>query len=349
MPFGSLERILPVPNNRSEPLNEFLGPPLKCNWSVLVLAVAAAVSTASCGGGSAATLSTPSPAGLSLSTSNLNFGNVPVGSSKSDSLTLTNASNSSSITVTQMTVTGSGFSANSPAMPMVLSAGQSSTMTVSFAPKGGGAASGSLSIVIQGASQPALVPLSGTGVAAGQLAVSPNPMNFGNVNLGSSQNQTGILTAGSSTITVSSAAWNGQGYSVSGITFPRTVAAGQTASFTVTFAPQVAGGSPGSISFVSDASNSPTGVTLTGTGVQPVQHSVSLSWNASTSQVSGYNVYRGPQSSGPYTKLNSALLTVLAFTDGSVQSGSTYYYVATAVDSNNVESGYSNIATAVIP
>jgi hypothetical protein len=27
----------------------------------------------------------------------------------------------------------------------------------------------------------------------------------------------------------------------------------------------------------------------------------------------------------------------------------TYYYVATAVDLNNTESGYSNLATAVIP
>jgi hypothetical protein len=34
--------------------------------------------------------------------------------------------------------------------------------------------------------------------------------------------------------------------------------------------------------------------------------------------------------------------------DTTVQSGATYYYVATAVDANG-ESGYSNQAAAVIP
>jgi fibronectin type 3 domain-containing protein len=35
--------------------------------------------------------------------------------------------------------------------------------------------------------------------------------------------------------------------------------------------------------------------------------------------------------------------------DSSVQSATTYYYVATAVDSSNLESAYSNQATAAIP
>jgi fibronectin type 3 domain-containing protein len=74
-----------------------------------------------------------------------------------------------------------------------------------------------------------------------------------------------------------------------------------------------------------------------------------LSWNASTSQVAGYNIYRGSQPSGPFTKLNSTLDTGTAYTDTSVFSGQTYYYAATSVDSNNVESAYSNIATALIP
>jgi fibronectin type 3 domain-containing protein len=86
-----------------------------------------------------------------------------------------------------------------------------------------------------------------------------------------------------------------------------------------------------------------------GNNPQAVQHSVSLSWNASTSKVVGYNVYRGTQLGGPYTKLNSSLIATLTFTDSSVQSGATYYYVATSVDANNVESGHSNVATAVIP
>jgi hypothetical protein len=186
---------------------------------------------------------------------------------------------------------------------------------------------------------------------AGQLAVSPATMSFGNVAVGSNSVQQGKLTAGSSDVQVSSAAWNGQGYSLSGITFPATVPAGQSVGFSVTFAPQASGSTPGSIVFDSDATNSPTTETLSGTGTQQQQsqHSVALSWDASTSQVIGYNVYRRTGSSGSYAKLNASVNATTSYTDTSVQSGQTYDYVTTAVDSSNVESAYSNQATAAIP
>ena len=85
------------------------------------------------------------------------------------------------------------------------------------------------------------------------------------------------------------------------------------------------------------------------TVIAPVAHSVSLSWNPDTSPVAGYNVYRGTQPSGPFTKLNSSLDTATVYTDNTVVAGQTYYYAATSVNSNGVESGYSNIAQASIP
>jgi fibronectin type 3 domain-containing protein len=117
---------------------------------------------------------------------------------------------------------------------------------------------------------------------------------------------------------------------------------------TVAFAPQASGTASGALSFASNASNSPT-EPLTGDGVAPPQHSVSLSWAASTSTVVGYNVYRGGTSGGPYTKINSALESSTNYTDSSVQAGQTYYYVATAVDSTGAESAYSSQVQAVIP
>lgn len=78
-------------------------------------------------------------------------------------------------------------------------------------------------------------------------------------------------------------------------------------------------------------------------------HFVSLSWTASSSQgVTGYNIYRGTTSGGPYTKLNSSPVVGTSYTDRTVQAGQTYYYVATAVDSSS-ESAYSNEAQGVIP
>jgi hypothetical protein len=77
--------------------------------------------------------------------------------------------------------------------------------------------------------------------------------------------------------------------------------------------------------------------------------SVVLSWTASTSPVAGYNAYRSNTSGGPYTKLNSSLISTTSYNDQTVQSGSTYYYVTTAVDSQGSESSYSNQAVATVP
>lgn len=87
-----------------------------------------------------------------------------------------------------------------------------------------------------------------------------------------------------------------------------------------------------------------------GTGTQPVVHDVDLSWNPSPSSVIGYNIYRGTTSGGPYPlKLNSSPQPETSFIDKAVLSGTTYYYVATSLDANSVESSYSNQLTMVIP
>lgn len=80
-------------------------------------------------------------------------------------------------------------------------------------------------------------------------------------------------------------------------------------------------------------------------------HPTILNWVASTSSnVAGYNVYRGTVNGGPYTKLNSSLISGTTFTDGTSQPGQTYYYVVTAVDTSGNESAYSTPAVqAAIP
>ena len=85
-------------------------------------------------------------------------------------------------------------------------------------------------------------------------------------------------------------------------------------------------------------------------GTSGASHSVVLTWDASVStNISGYKVYRGAVSGGPYILLSTSLVTGTSFTDTSVSAGQTYYYCMTAVDTNNVESGYSNQAMAVVP
>src|SRR5206468_6950361 len=134
----------------------------------------------------------------------------------------------------------------------------------------------------------------------------------------------------------------------SSVATPFTVKAGQTTSLTIGFSPTANGGASGVASITSDAGNSPASVSLSGVGVTTVAHSVSLTWGASSSAVSGYNVYRGPRSGGPYALLNPGLQSSLSFNDGNVSSGTAYYYVVTAVDATGSESSFSNEAAATI-
>jgi hypothetical protein len=186
-------------------------------------------------------------------------------------------------------------------------------------------------------------------VAAGQLAVSPVNLSFGHVPVGQTATITGTITAGDAAVAVTSADWKGEGFSVSGITFPLTVAAGQSVSFAVTFAPQKAGNSVGNISFLSDASNSPHTTALSAKATQPAGHAVALSWHSSPGNVTGYNIYRGITAQGPFTKLNSAPQEKASYTDSSVQAGATYVYKTTATNKNGKESKFSNHIQVTIP
>jgi fibronectin type 3 domain-containing protein len=71
-------------------------------------------------------------------------------------------------------------------------------------------------------------------------------------------------------------------------------------------------------------------------------------WTASADAV-GYNIYRSTTSGSGYTMINTSLDGTPAYTDSTVASGQTYYYVATAVNASSEESGYSKQTQAVIP
>jgi hypothetical protein len=187
-----------------------------------------------------------------------------------------------------------------------------------------------------------------TAVAAGELAVSPAKLNFGKVTVGTWKTQIGQLTAGNSRITVTSADWSGDGFTVMGITFPVTVPAGQSVPFKLVFAPHHDGAVAGKIIFHSDAENRAQ-VAFNGTGTEVAAHSVNLAWKAPLTSVAGFNVYRGLAAKGPFTRLNSSVHPKATFTDASVVGGSTYFYATTSVSKKGKESKYSNRVQVTIP
>jgi hypothetical protein len=138
--------------------------------------------------------------------------------------------------------------------------------------------------------------------------------------------------AGATTVTNASG-----GYSFSGLA---------NGTYTVTPSDTGYAYSPASNNVTISAANV-SGVNFTATVQQA--HSVALSWIASTSTVAGYNVYRSTVSGTQYAKVNSSLVSVLAYTDGTVLGGTIYYYVTTAVDASGNESAHSNEVSANVP
>ena len=287
---------------------------------------------------------------LSVIPTSVSFGDVAVGTLNTQTITLIN-SGTANVIISRATPSGNGFSITGLTFPLTLSAGQRTSFNVAFAPTGAGSVTGSLSLVSDAPNSPSTIALSGTGVTSTfLLTASPTSLSFGNVTVGSkSAPQTVTLTnSGNSSVSISQINVSGSGFSASGLTAPLTLAAGQTASFSVVFASTTAGSATGNVSLVSNATNSPT-IALSASGVQPIPLARTLSWNPSPSGPVSYNVYRGTQSGGPYQKLNSSPVSTTTYTDNSVLAGQTYFYVVTAVDSRNMESVHSNEVSATIP
>ena len=188
----------------------------------------------------------------------------------------------------------------------------------------------------------------GHAVAPGDLGVFPATLNFGKVTVGTEKSLTVTLTAGNARVGVRSADWGGPGFSIAGVVFPLTVQAGQSAHFTVTFAPKTAGQVSGNIKFVSSAENSPKAV-LNGNGTTTAAHRVTLAWQAPATSVVGYHVYRGVAAQGPFTRLTNSPHSQATFTDASVVGGTTYFYMTTAVNNKGSESKHSNRVQVSIP
>lgn len=280
----------------------------------------------------------------------IEFGEVPVGRTNSQTLTLGNSGNADLI-VTQATSSGGGFTLGPVGLPIRVAPGQSTQLTVSFAPSSVGVARGSLSVFSNAQPARLTVGISGTGaIPRLQISANPTAVNFGEIAVGSSGTQlVSLKNIGNSDVTIARITVIGNPFSANGLALPVILSAGQTANFNAIFAPITTGGQAGTVTVISTASNSPLNIASSGLGVQAIAHSVTLSWTPSTSVVAGYYVYRGTATGGPYDKLNAIPVDATAYSDTAVQSGATYFYVVTAVDGSAVESEFSTEVSTGIP
>lgn len=218
--------------------------------------------------------SAASASSVTASPTSINFGSVNVGSSAQQHIKITN-STAFGVSITSVTVSGNYFTISGITAPLSLNSEVSATLTVSFAPKAAGTQTGKIVVQGRGFTTALDVTLSANGVASGSgsgpsISVVPTSASLGSVPVGSSNSQTFTITNhGTATVSVSSEAVSGTGFSVSGLADGGQIGAGKSSTFNVAFKPVKAGAVFGSasIDFSASGKTVPLSVSLSGNGV----------------------------------------------------------------------------------
>jgi hypothetical protein len=202
---------------------------------------------------------------LTCTPSRLKFGEVVIGQTQTLQVSLTN-SGSTSVTVSGISSSNSVLTTSSISLPLVLPAGQSVALNVNFTPTAQGWTYGKITF----SSNASYLRLEAEGSGEGGPAViaSPSSISFGQAAIGTVDTTPVVLTnIRSYRVTIKASQVTGSAFSLSGATFPLTLAAGQSVTVNAAFAPQTAGTMGGSLLF-----NGPQLVIpLSGTGTSPGQ------------------------------------------------------------------------------
>jgi len=317
---------------------------LTLNLAIPFAILAAGLSLTGCGlvgdsgGGTRAMTVTPPAA---------TFGNVTVKTDATQTIKISNTG-TRELKIFSADIAGTGFSLSGLTAPTKLAAGSSMNFNVAFKPMVGGAEKGTLSIKTNAGESPASVNLSGTGVEESiKLKVSETSLSFGNVLVSSSETKdVKITNSGNANVTITGVSVSGSGFSASG-GGNVTLAPNQSETVTVKFNPKSKGSLSGALTV---SSNAPTvKIELGGAGLQGGDHSVGLTWTASTSSAIGYFIYRRTGTTGSFSRLDSSPDPLTSFTDNNVIDGATYFYVVTAVAAGESESQFSEEVSVTIP
>jgi hypothetical protein len=197
----------------------------------------------------------------------LRFGDMVVGQTESLLVTVTN-NGETSVTVSGIAASNSEFTTSTLSLPLILVAGQSVDLNVSFTPAEVGWTSGTIKFSSNASNATLVLDVRGTGVSGESVTASPSIVSFGQVALGASSTVPVVLKNDrSSKVTLSALQITGSEFSASGLTLPLTLSSGQSVTVNVTFAPQSAGTIGGSLFVSGPTLNLP----LTGTGTAPGQ------------------------------------------------------------------------------
>jgi hypothetical protein len=269
------------------------------------------------------------------------FGDATVGTTISQWIAIEN-NGAEAYTVTSVTSTGGAFHFSGMSTPHVIHSKMEAGLIIEFSPTTTGTQYGTIRIESTASNRAIEIPLSGTGTpAARTLSLSTSSLTFGKEEIGASETlAVTVRNTGNSRVTISSVTESNSQLGTSGGISGATLAAGESATLNVIYSPTTSGSFSGQISIVSNASNSPSRINVTGSAFAgSTSPTVALKWAESASpNIAGYFVYRSTVSNGTFTKLTSSHITGLSYTDDAVAAGDTYYYEVSAVNTAGVES-----------
>ncbi|GGG72546.1 choice-of-anchor D domain-containing protein [Edaphobacter dinghuensis] len=210
-------------------------------------------------------IGTATPASLSFSPSSLDFGSILVGSTSTMPIQVTNTSATPAI-FHSITATGDyAVTGDCPASGGSLAASTSCTLEAAFTPTQAGTRTGAIAVASSLSTLALTVPVTGIG-AQSHLLANPASLDFGSLALAASAELTLTLSnSGTAPVTGLHLAVTGD-YAIISPCALTTLVAGASCSVTLSFTPTALGTRAGALTITS-ATNSPTAVPLTGSGV----------------------------------------------------------------------------------
>jgi len=216
-------------------------------------------------------------AGITLTPTSLGFGSQRVGTSTAAQTFTVQSSGSAALSITSIAVTGANAgdfaqTNNCPVSPATLAVNATCTVSVTFTPGATGSRAASVSITDNAAGSPQAVALTGTGTAPA-ATLTPTSLAFGGQTVGttSTAQSATLRNSGTAPMMISSVVMTGTNAAdfaqINDCPLsPATLAVNATCTISATFTPGATGSRSASVSITDDASGSPHGLPLSGTG-----------------------------------------------------------------------------------
>jgi hypothetical protein len=229
---------------------------------IAVLSLAGLLALLACGGGS-------SSAPVAALPGDASFGEVDVGGSAARRVELTNTS-AKPLTLVAVR-SDSGLVTSGEALPLTIAPGETASLSVELAPTTEGEISATVEFLAEDETNPlAVFQATGKGVRPNKLDSSMAAVDFATVPIGGSLSEEVTLTNGGTTsVRIASLTVSAAGVVATGLPLPATFAPGESATFTLTYAPTVEGPTSGAVVVRAEHGRPATVVQVSGTGLAP--------------------------------------------------------------------------------